>query len=77
LSDLGIETIFLPRQARDKHRESTQKKRPFSRRAGFVSGVRAMMADHELLSGKDTRLLRATFHTKNGHHFTKTGSGQT
>jgi hypothetical protein len=30
LSHLCIKTIILPRQARDKHRESTQKKRPFS-----------------------------------------------
>jgi hypothetical protein len=30
LSHLYIKTIILPRQARDKHRENTQKKMPFS-----------------------------------------------
>jgi hypothetical protein len=29
LSHFYIKTIILPRQARDKHRESTQKKMPF------------------------------------------------
>jgi hypothetical protein len=32
LSHLYIKVIFLPRQARDKHRENTQKKMPFCRR---------------------------------------------
>jgi hypothetical protein len=30
LSHLYINAVFLPRQARDKHRESTQKRLPFS-----------------------------------------------
>jgi hypothetical protein len=37
LSHLYIKTIILPRQARDKHRESTQKKMPFF--APLVVGV--------------------------------------
>jgi len=39
LSHLCIKTIILPRQARDKHRESTQN-RPFSRRPFLVSSAR-------------------------------------
>ena len=36
LSHLYTETIILPRQARDKHRESAQKRAPgFSHQAGF------------------------------------------
>jgi hypothetical protein len=36
---LYIKVIFLPRQARDKHRESTQKKMPFSQIVGGLCGT--------------------------------------
>eukprot|EP01046_Picozoa_sp_COSAG06_P016425 COSAG06_NODE_1087_length_10749_cov_1130.191174_7_plen_60_part_00 len=58
--------IFLPRQARDKHRENSKTDR-------FLVG------DHDAplaLPGMRKRVFFAPFYTKNAH-FTKTGSGQT
>ena len=40
-----LKAIILPRQARDKHRESTQKKRLFSRSVDFKAEVQFMASD--------------------------------
>jgi hypothetical protein len=78
------EMIILPRQAQDKHRESTQK-RPFSQRSSSIAAAKsvtpsvARSAHKSLLRTRPLVRKNAfcpPFHSKNDH-FTKTGSGQT
>eukprot|EP01046_Picozoa_sp_COSAG06_P028358 COSAG06_NODE_2548_length_6692_cov_35.291066_3_plen_212_part_00 len=64
LRHLYIKMMILPRQARDKHRERTQKS-PFSRREGSWE-VRT-----------ETSFLRCHLMILNYRTFAKTGSGQT
>jgi hypothetical protein len=85
-----LNTERLPRQARDKHRESTQKRGRFL--AGAIAAVNLLgSSDHDVdILSLVFALLRTTgtenhffvlllgypFYTENDH-FTKTGSGQT
>ena len=81
-----LKLIVLPRQARDKHRESTQKKREarFCRREDVVAlrcdvvACDPPMADAPLRNAearKNAPFLASILHKND--RFTKTGSGQT
>jgi len=69
--------IFLPRQARDKHRESTQKKSGvFSQNLNTGGSYQNYWGSWIMdWFGKETRLFAPFIYTNDD--FTKTGSGQT
>jgi hypothetical protein len=73
--------FFLPRQARDKHRESTQKRVVFCAGKWLFdtdtddSGYYAYIVPSTGGPGEKTALFAPFIYKKD--HFTKTGSGQT
>ena len=76
LSHLSIRTIILPRQARDTHRESTQKRDRFL--TGDNNGTNTQLCTFPNASGcaQGKHTFQKPFYTKHDR-FTKTGSGQT
>jgi hypothetical protein len=76
LSHLYIKTIILPRQARDTHRESTQKRDRFL--TGDNNGTNTQLCTFPNASGcaQGKHTFQKPFYTKHDR-FTKTGSGQT
>jgi hypothetical protein len=73
LSHLSIKFIFLPRQARDNHRENSKNERRFlSGDEDFADGA-GLDFDEEVRK----RISFAMPCDTANDHFTKTGSGQT
>jgi hypothetical protein len=87
LRHLYIKCIILPRQARDKHRESTPKKCRFPSvaaatagtegGAGYEMSLKTVFMNYAIERGQVRKLPSfEPFSTKHTH-FAKTGSGQT
>ena len=87
LRHLYIKCIILPRQARDKHRESTPKKCRFPSvaaatagtegGAGYEMSLKTVFMNYAIERGQVRKLPSfELFYTKHTH-FAKTGSGQT
>jgi hypothetical protein len=72
-----IKTIILPRQAQDKHRESTQKRRRFVQAAvDQLESLLQSAAGYSEVHRQENAVFAMPFYSKS-HHLTKTGSGQT
>jgi hypothetical protein len=69
--------IILPRQARDKHREDTQKKGRSLRFGGLGSGRMPFGHSGDIVTSWCEKRLVLSVFTYKMHHFAKTGSGQT
>ena len=73
-SRLYVKTIFLPRQARDKHRESTQK-----RDCRFLADTCGVKTSTKCVKEMESQVGKRSFKpfVYKNDDFTKTGSGQT